>query len=97
LTGWLEGRSYGLSCGPAPVRASPERCAWTRVSANFFDYVRVENNPIVERIQQTDLLEQIRQVYGKVVGTVGLTAMFWRPGDSALRHGPATSRLREPA
>jgi hypothetical protein len=38
----------------------------------------MENGLIVEHIQQTDVLGQIRQLYGKAVGLVGLGAMFLR-------------------
>ena len=32
---------------------------------------------IVERVQQTDVLAQMRQLYGRGVGMVGLGPMFW--------------------
>ena len=66
VRGTAMGRLYGA---PATKRS---------FEANFFDYVRVENGLIVERIQQTDVLGQMRQLYGKVVGLVGLGAMFLR-------------------
>jgi hypothetical protein len=40
--------------------------------------VRVDDGLIVERIQQADVLGQMRQLYGKAVGLVGLDAMFLR-------------------
>ena len=60
------GRLYGA---PATKRSS---------EANFFDYARVADGLIVERIQQTDVLGQTRQLYGRAVGLVGLGAMFLR-------------------
>ncbi len=46
--------------------------------ASFFDWVRVENGLIVERVQQSDVLGQMRQLYGKIFGVVGLGAMLFR-------------------
>jgi predicted ester cyclase len=66
VRGTATGRLYGA---PATKR---------RYEANFFDYVRIDNGRIVERIQQADVLSQMRQLYGKAVGLVGLGAMFWR-------------------
>jgi hypothetical protein len=40
--------------------------------------VRVSDGLIVERIQQADILGQMRQLYGKGLGVVGLAAMFLR-------------------
>jgi hypothetical protein len=40
--------------------------------------VRVRDDRIVERVQQADILGQMRQLYGKGLGLVGLGAMFRR-------------------
>ena len=66
VSGTATGRLYGA---PATKR---------RYEANFFDYVRIDDGRIVERIQQADVLAQMRQLYGKAVGLVGLGAVFWR-------------------
>jgi len=66
VRGTATGRLYGA---PATKR---------RYEANCFDYVRIDDGRIVERIQQADVLSQMRQLYGKAVGLVGLGAMFWR-------------------
>jgi predicted ester cyclase len=66
VRGTATGRLYGA---PATKRS---------FEASFFDYVRVEDGQIVERVQQTDVLGQMRQLYGRAVGLVGLGAMFWR-------------------
>jgi hypothetical protein len=60
------GRLYGA---PATKRS---------YQANFFDYVRLEDGRIVERVQQADVLSQMRQLYGKAIGLIGLDAMFLR-------------------
>jgi predicted ester cyclase len=66
VSGTATGRLYGA---PATGRA---------YQASFFDFVRVDDGRVVERVQQADILGQMRQLYGKAVGTVGLAAMFWR-------------------
>lgn len=64
--GTATGRLFGA---PATKRAS---------QANFFDFVRVDNGRIVERIQQSDIFTQMNQMYGKPLGLIGLGAMFVR-------------------
>jgi predicted ester cyclase len=66
VTGTATGRLYGA---PATKRG---------YEASFFDFVRVDDGRIIERVQQADVLGQMRQLYGKGLGTVGLAAMFWR-------------------
>jgi len=66
VRGTATGRLYGA---PATKRA---------FEANFFDYVKVDNGQIIERVQQADILGQMRQLYGKALGLVGLDAMFLR-------------------
>jgi predicted ester cyclase len=66
VRGTATGRLYGA---PATKRA---------FEANFFDYVRIQDGAIVERIQQADVLGEMRQLYGKALGLVGLDAMFLR-------------------
>jgi predicted ester cyclase len=66
VRGTATGRLYGA---PATKRA---------FEANFFDYVKVDGERIIERIQQADVLAQMSQLYGKALGLVGLDAMFLR-------------------
>jgi len=66
VRGTATGRLYGA---PATGRS---------FKASFFDYVRIEDGLIVERVQQADVLGQMRQLYGKAMGLVGLGAMLWR-------------------
>ena len=66
VSGTATGRLYGA---PAIKR---------RYEASFFDYVRVEDELIVERVQQADVLGQMRQLYGRAMGLIGLGAMFLR-------------------
>ncbi|SDY63230.1 SnoaL-like polyketide cyclase [Geodermatophilus africanus] len=64
--GTADGRLYGA---PATHR---------RYRASYFDRVRVVDGLIVERVQQADVLGQMRQLYGRALGAVGLSAMLWR-------------------
>jgi len=66
VTGTATGRLYGA---PATKRSC---------QASFFDYVRVQDGRIIERVQQADILGQMRQLYGKGLGLVGLGTMFLR-------------------
>jgi predicted ester cyclase len=66
VRGTATGRLYGA---PATRRT---------YEASFFDFVRVENGRIVERVQQADVLGQMKQLYGTALGLVGLSAMFIR-------------------
>ena len=38
---------------------------------SYFDYVRLDQGRIVERVQQADVLGQMRQLYGRVLGVAG--------------------------
>jgi predicted ester cyclase len=66
VRGTATGRLYGA---PATKRS---------FQASFFDYVRVQDGLIIERVQQADVLGQMRQLYGKALGLAGLDAMFLR-------------------
>jgi predicted ester cyclase len=66
VRGTATGRLYGAPATKRPFQAS------------FFDYIRVDNGQIIERVQQADVLGQMRQLYGKALGLVGLDAMFLR-------------------
>ena len=66
VRGTATGRLYGA---PATKRS---------FEASFFDYVRVQDALIIERVQQADVLGQMRQLYGKALGLAGLDAMFLR-------------------
>ena len=70
--------AHGTASGTAMGRLYGAPATKRSFEANFFDYVRIEDEQIVERIQQTDVLDQMRQLYGKAIGLVGLGAMFVR-------------------
>jgi predicted ester cyclase len=56
VSGTALGRLYG-----APATKN-------RYQASYFDYVRLDQGRIVERVQQADILGQMRQLYGRVLG-----------------------------
>ena len=71
VTGTNSGRFFGAP----PTGRSYE--------ANMFDYARIEDGRIVERIQQSDNLSQLTQMYGGVAkkaavgaGLLGAAALF---------------------
>jgi predicted ester cyclase len=70
--------AHGTARGSATGRLYGAPATKRSFEASFFDYVRVDNGLIVERVQQTDVLGLTRQLYGKAIGVVGLGAMLWR-------------------
>jgi hypothetical protein len=74
------------ACGPTMVvRSIPRASAsafWvmgcSSVTMVKFDHVRIDDGHIIERVQQADVLAQMRQLYGKALGLIGLDAMFLR-------------------
>ena len=70
--------AHGTVRGTATGRLYRAPATKRSFEASFFDYVRVEDGRIVERVQQADVLGQMRQLYGKALGLVGLDAMFLR-------------------
>lgn len=71
VTGTNSGSFYGIPATGGDYEVS------------MFDYARIENGRIVERIQQSDTLSQMRQMYGGAVkkaaafgGLLGAVAVF---------------------
>ncbi len=89
----VSGTNTGRFFGAPPTGRSYE--------ANMFDYARLEDGRIVERIQQSDTLSQLRQMYsgaakkGVAIALVGVTALIalgGRKGRSAGAKGRARDR-----
>ena len=72
VTGRQSGRLYGA---PATGRS---------YTASMFDYVRVENGKIVDRIQQADLLGQFRRLFGPVLLAAAVALCFLMIGIGLL-------------
>ena len=62
----VTGTNTGRFFGAPPTGRSYE--------ASMFDYARIEDGRIVERIQQSDTLSQLTQIYGGAARKVGLAA-----------------------
>ena len=87
ICAWSSTRSSPAATSPSPTAQSaaprPGGCTARPATkrsyqASFFDYVRIDDGRIIERVQQADVLAQMRQLYGKALGLVGLDAMFLR-------------------
>ena len=65
VTGTNTGRLFGAPRDGAALRGD-------------FDWVRLDGGLIAERVRQSDVLGQMRQLYGRVFGLVGLGALLWR-------------------
>jgi hypothetical protein len=90
----VTGTNTGRFFGAPPTGRSYE--------ASMFDYTRLEDGRIVERIQQSDTLSQLRQLYSgaaKKAGAaalVGATAILVRRGLRGRRRRNAGGRARDP-
>ena len=70
--------AHGTARGTATGRLYGAPATRRSYEASFFDYVQVQDGLIIERVQQADVLGQMRQLYGKALGLLGLDAMFLR-------------------
>ena len=66
VTGTAKGRLYGAPATKRTYRAS------------YFDFVRIEDGLITERVQQADIVGQMRQLYRRFFGVVGVSAVLLR-------------------
>jgi predicted ester cyclase len=76
VSGTAMGRLYGA---PATKR---------RYQASFFDWVRLRDGLIYQRVQQADVLGQMRQLYGRAFGLVGVGAMLLRQHPTPVEAPP---------
>ena len=70
--------AHGLARGTASGRLYGAPATNKSYEASFFDVVRFRDGVIVHRVQQADVLGQMRQLYGRPLGLAGLAALFWR-------------------
>ena len=80
----VTGTNTGRFCGAPPTGRSYE--------ASMFDYARIEDGRIVERIQQSDTLSQLRQMYGGAARKAGLVAGAGLLGAALLALGRRRGR-----
>ena len=79
--------AHGTASGTATGRLYGAPATGRHYEASFFDIVRFVDGRIVHRVQQADVLGQMRQLYGRPLGLAGLAALFWRlpTGEKAAR------------
>jgi predicted ester cyclase len=65
------GRLYGVPATKRPY------------TVTFFDSVEVEGGRLVRRVQQADVITQMRQLYGRGVGSMGLVSCLFRVDPAA--------------
>lgn len=70
--------AHGQASGTASGRLYGAPATGRSYRASFFDTVRVEEGRIVHRVQQADVLGQMRQLYGRAFGALGASALLWR-------------------
>jgi predicted ester cyclase len=75
----VTGTNTGRFFGAPPTGRSYE--------ASMFDYARIEEGRIVERIQQSDTLSQLAQMYGGAAKKAGLAAVAGLVGAALLALG----------
>lgn len=81
VSGTALGRLYGAPATKRHYRAS------------FFDWVRVRDGLIYQRVQQADVLGQMRQLYGRAFGVVGVSAMLLRQHPTPVDAPPSVSEV----
>ncbi len=69
---------HGQATGTAHGRLHGAPATHRRYRASYFYRVRIADGLIVERVQRADVRGQMRQLYGRGLGAVGLSATLWR-------------------
>lgn len=70
--------AHGLARGTNTGRLYGAPATKHSYQASYFDFVRLDDGLIVHRVQQADVLGQMRQIYGRVLGTAALGALIMR-------------------
>lgn len=70
--------AHGLARGTNTGRLYGAPATKHQYEVNYFDFVRLDNDLIVHRVQQADVLGQMRQLFGRVLGTAALGALIMR-------------------
>ena len=70
--------AHGQASGTADGRLYGAPATHRTYTASYFDRVRIVDGLILERVQQADVLGQMRQLYGRALGSVGISAMLCR-------------------
>ena len=85
--------AHGLSSGTAKGKLYGAPATGKRYESSFFDYVEFNDQGlIVYRVQQADVLGQMRQLYGKGMGAFGVSALlFKQPATYPKFGGPSVN------
>jgi len=82
LKGLATGPDFGIArgtvSGTALGRLYGAPATKHHYEGSYFDYIRLDQGRIVERVQQADILGQMRQLYGRVLGVARVSAMLLR-------------------
>lgn len=70
--------AHGLARGTNTGRLYGAPATKHHYEVNYFDIVHLDNDLIVHRVQQADVLGQMRQLFGRVLGTAALGALITR-------------------
>lgn len=71
--------AHGLSSGTAKGKLYGAPATNKQYRASFFDYVEMNDQGlIVYRVQQADVVGQMRQLYGRGLGAFGLSALLFK-------------------
>jgi predicted ester cyclase len=70
--------AHGHALGTATGKLYGAPATGKSYRASFFDMVHVEDGLIVHRVQQADVLGQMRQLYGRALGALGTSALLWK-------------------
>ncbi len=70
--------AHGVARGRNTGRLYGAPATGKRYAASYFDLVRLRDGLIVHRVQQADVLGQMRQMYGRMLGTVAVGALVVR-------------------
>lgn len=70
--------AHGVARGTNTGRLYGAPATKHHYEASCFDFVRLDGGQIVYRVQQADVLGQMRQLFGRVLGTAALGALIMR-------------------
>lgn len=70
--------AHGVASGTNTGRLYGAPATKHDYEVSYFDFVRLDGGLIVHRIQQADVLGQMRQLFGRVLGTAALGALITR-------------------
>lgn len=70
--------AHGVARGTNTGRLYGAPATKKRYETNYFDFVRLTDGLIAHRVQQADILGQMRQMYGRALGSMAVSALLMR-------------------